>query len=424
MRGKIYFFIILMSSMVSFSAYGSEIGESMNKESLKDYAVNGGFERVYPVDGAGMGYFKKAGFDTGGLLTEAWNLIETQVSLDLRESDSAFEGRRALQINSGVAIIWLGYFQVIKPSPITIKVAVRGPKSVRVLLYEYFRGAQKNTNDFWMIPDDPGRKSWQVYEKTFTPEVSARALSFLFYVGAPCAIDAFQILAPPGALAPLPILNKRMERDDKTLLLVNFDEQIPENSLLLGDTEKVEGPFGKAMRFKKDSILKIPAAGHVRKEEGTIEFWARLDFPENVSKLPFPLISVGVHSGYHINLEDCYDRINFFANQDWKPTGNVLATTRHWGRGSWRHVAVTWSGDTWQVFIDGIMVNYGDHASPSYDQAINESLWKERPNGFSGDISIGSEDIVLAEIRFSTVPRYGWIPADLKSKDIKSMYEK
>lgn len=75
---------------------------------------------------------------------------------------------------------------------------------------------------------------------------------------------------------------------------------------------------------------------------------------------------------------------------------------------SWRHVAVTWSGDVWQFYLDGILAGHGDCAKPGGAPSRDDSKLNLRPSGFNGDITLGSQDIVLDEIRISSRPRYGW----------------
>ena len=79
--------------------------------------------------------------------------------------------------------------------------------------------------------------------------------------------------------------------------------------------------------------------------------------------------------------------------------------------GAWRHVAVTWSGDTWQLFLDGILVSHADRIPPDVEPHVNAAFWKALPGGMNGDITIGSEDLALDEVRISSRARYGWPPA-------------
>lgn len=371
-----------------------------------DFAVNGGFERTYPVNAEGRTRFGGIGLDTGGRLPEAWTVETKPGALRWEDGSGAFEGQRALHAVSGVVEIVSAAFQVLRPAPVTLRMAVGGTGQVSVVLHEYFVEGARTQQDFWRLPADGQRKGWQVHEKTFTPTGATRAFRLRLRVPAGCAVDALHVLAPAGVLAGGPRLEVRPERDADTLLLLDLDQDLPPGAMLVGTTERVAGRFGQALRFGPGSALKLPMADHVRREEGTLEFWMRFA-GESILPPRSRVISFGSNFGYHVGTNP-YDGISFSANEGWVGIGTLAASRNYWGLDAWRHVAVTWSSGTWQLFLDGMLVNQADRISPETVPHVNASFWKAQPSYFAGDITIGSEGLVLDEIRVSSRARYGW----------------
>lgn len=383
---------------------------------MVDYAVNGGFERVTSVSTRCREQFAERSVTVGEMLPQSWQLLPgftKDADVALVEGKDAHSGNRALRVKRGGAAPRIGSFGLLKPSPLRLSFWISGEGGASVAVGEHYRVGSKTRHSVLSAPKKPGRTDWEQVQGTVTLNPSTRTFSLTFHLVGDVIVDDIQLFAPAGTLTPSPVLDHPAKSDENTLFLLDFDDGLPADVKVAGNPETVPGRFRKAMHFPAESALHVSLKGRIGRQQGTVECWVKPDFEGNDRK-DHSFLSFGRMTGFLLRRTK-YNHVLFFGRSHWQTTGAVMSPfwqyAANWGPGQWHHVAATWSDQTWQLFVDGILVSIAPKIPEERKVKVNTSYWKSLPPGFDTDLVIGSEGLALDDIRVSDVVRYGFPPS-------------
>jgi len=199
---------------------------------------------------------------------------------------------------------------------------------------------------------------------------------------------------------------KAMTKDKDTLLLLDFKKWFNEDLFFVkqkaGLSKEGEGVYGgKCLQLGAEGYVACSADDNFDCRQGTIEVWFKLLTPP-ADGLSHPVVTVPGMDGMWLGI-DQYAHAGFSMSNGWRDVCGLqhLGDAAAWQPGVWRHLAASWDKDMLQVFVDGKLV-----------------VWEHNPKlpRFMGpELSIGSPNMELADLRISKVARYRQpVPPDQK----------
>lgn len=254
----------------------------------------------------------------------------------------------------------------------------------------------------------PDAKGYVLYEHRFrAPE---GAVSISANLGAAEALVDDISMDVEGTKLAAPDLTSPAAADADTIALAGGDAPLAHGGVFTG--ELIEGVFGKAYRLGAEDLLQMPGKLTHLLKGGTIELWARPQWPGRDDK-NHRLVALS-NDGFGYNLSRSqYNHIAFSASDGWtNSTGTVQAQhwqyANRWDAGDWHHIAVCWTPTWYTLFVDGFPVDTASTATPP---APNRSWCSGRlPTKVPTLAGIGSPDTDIDEVRISRSARY-WIAA-------------
>lgn len=200
-------------------------------------------------------------------------------------------------------------------------------------------------------------------------------------------------------LASVCSVHAAIDRDERTLLLLHFDNDLKgidgEVPLQSAAVSFETGIVGQGVLIDREDTLSYATSGNFSPSSGTIEFWIKPRWNGNDNLVHYFL---GIGDQLQL-VKDGANNIRFILRLDDSEAYRAY-NTGAWTAGEWHHIAVTWAiPGQMKIFIDGIeRVSH-----PASDQDLISSL----PPG----LSIGSRnntsqaDAIIDELRISDVAR-------------------
>ncbi len=190
--------------------------------------------------------------------------------------------------------------------------------------------------------------------------------------------------------------------DAHTLLLLHFDGSYTGTQGEPGTangTSFINGRYGQAVSINGSDTLTYSSTNNLNRTQGAIEFWLRPDWNGN-DFLTHNFFEVGNQWFNRMRItKDGANNLRFIVWNSTTETG-VATSVAHWLAGEWHHVAVTWSGSTIALYVDGLKKDQLDSAYLPDTLAntlyIGSTLW--------GDLQANG---TIEEFRISDTPRIG-----------------
>jgi Tfp pilus assembly protein PilF len=334
----------------------------------------------------------------------------------LKQSADAHSGKHSLAVSSaqgGGGYIQMGKFEVVPGAKYSYGAWAKGSGQLTV---ELFGEAPEGWQQLGVVTGKPNA-AWSNIGANIEIPRHIRLVWLRISMAAPCEMvldDAHISAAMDKPYDADAVLNKKCDRDENTLLLLDFDKDDPD--LKLEGKMKVAdgGRFGRGLRLDGAKLpgqvatkpFKLPAMP----AEGTLEFWFSPDEmpmmadwrranlylqvrgPSNELFTVMAGSDTTVSMSYRID-GDTYGKTNYIQTD-----GAVTAMRMR--KGEWHHVAVSWDKSAWRMYFDGVL------------SGMTTKLplkWWDAPVA----ITIGSEYQHLTwngwmdEVRVSKVKRYG-----------------
>ena len=149
--------------------------------------------------------------------------------------------------------------------------------------------------------------------------------------------------------------------NDSTLLLCHYNNFISGYNGEIGYPSTglgfVIGKWGNAIEINDTEWLKYETSGNFDKEEGTLEFWIKLNTKVTDMTDDLRLFEIKIDSNNYFNLkvDHTFDKITFVINSGGNKENAKEDSANTWEIGEWHHIAITWEKDkTIHLYLDGV----------------------------------------------------------------------
>jgi len=357
---------------------------------------NGSFELVEPPTPTAELAKSGQAAPPDAWLPRTWNLWGQWGAAAKLPDDpaQAHTGARAVQFAAKQGQCWLRYATLPVPDrqPWTVRFWARGQGKLSV-------GACDATTDQWKhLPaqtvDVPAQ--WAELSATWTPPEGCTkwVLDFTNQGATECFIDDVTLTHPAFPALALPP-TKPLTRDERTLLLLDFEEPLNEDAFYVGGQvayadEGMPG-FGKVLKLGPEAYVACSADENLSAPRGTVEVWVKLMAPGN-NNFQQPFVSVPGPQGFWLG-KNQYAHVGLGFSSGW---GHVSGVTAMGYAGSWqpcwRHAAACWDEAGMQLFVDGKLIGW--QSQPKLLRTVGPEL------------RIGAPGMLLDNLRISDVVRY------------------
>jgi hypothetical protein len=189
---------------------------------------------------------------------------------------------------------------------------------------------------------------------------------------------------------------KELTQDKDTLLYLPFEKWFDEDVYFVkqkaGLSAAGKGLFGRSLVLGAQGYIACSANENLDCRQGTIEVWFKLLTPA-ADGLAHPIVMIPGMEGMWLGL-DQYTHVGFSFSSGWRGlcSAHALGYANQWQPGVWRHIAVSWDKDLIEIFVDGKLVAWEHHPN--------------LPRSTGPELSIGSPNMELDDLRISNVVRY------------------
>jgi len=144
--------------------------------------------------------------------------------------------------------------------------------------------------------------------------------------------------------------------DEHTVLLAHFNTTIDadyakgtkEHMGIAVLTQNQGGKFGEGLMVAKDGRIGFKAdQGKISLSEGTVEFWIKPNWDGVSSRKIFSITAVN-----ESNQKD-FEEVVLCAIGGQIYFGKIRSPTGNWKKDEWHHIAVSWKGKEWHLYVDG-----------------------------------------------------------------------
>jgi DNA-binding beta-propeller fold protein YncE len=193
---------------------------------------------------------------------------------------------------------------------------------------------------------------------------------------------------------------RELENDDATSLLLHFNGNLTgadsESPVTAAGLTFTDGVIGQGVVVDATDVLSYTTAGNLERFAGTIEFWVS-PFWNGDDNLHHTFFDCDDDWNWDSRIDVAKDGANYLAG--WAP--DAFYDIEYWTPGQWHHVAVTWEGTSFILYVDGEKVASDDSTVPRTPLATILYV------GSNWDLSAQAEAI-LDELRVSDRARSAW----------------
>ncbi|MBI3920685.1 MAG: hypothetical protein HY318_04640 [Armatimonadetes bacterium] len=331
-------------------------------------------------------------------LPRTWN-VYPQDGADYRSPDDpaqAHSGRRCVYCNAarGYGIVRYGPMPIPKSDPWKFSFWARGKGQLVVGFYQVLPDRWNRMQKEWPFTLE---EQWKQFDLEVQPPNDYRQwiLDLTTRGTTQVWIDDASVTYPGLTALALPP-DKPVMKDEHTLLYLAFEEPLNEDAYFIKGqvhpSKDNQGRFGKSLIFGPEGYIACSANESLDPQEGTIEVWAKFNFPGN-DGMYHNLVSVPGPEGMTL-CKDQYSHVHFGFSSGWATLSNATAMgyAHYWQPGVWRHVAACWDKDLMQVFVDGKLI-----------------AWKDKPKlsrALGPELGIGSAGMEIDDLRISNIVRF------------------
>ena len=379
--------------------------------------ANGGFEicghagakRVQALGRQGM-TFESA----DPLLPIRWNCTPNG-AVDMRLSSDAHSGKHALQVAcpQGGLQMDMSMIEVVPGATYTFGGWAKGKGNGRVTI---FGRAYEGLKELGAVDLAVGAQWTKAAQKVTIPG-NIRAIVFRF-----AASNSQQVIVDDLVFSANfaqsfdvdAVMTRKFQKDEHTLLLVDFDGQGAYGLQSAKLTDDKGGRFGKGVRIERADVstVGIPLTVKEMPPEGTLEFWfAPDDDPPEIYIYLDVLAGSQEVMSFHADTSGLF-RL-FWAASEGGDDSHMFDVkcppeiSRAWFRpAQWHHVAAQWDRQAVRFYLDGALVDYST-ARPLPFMKTPTAI--RLGSGVSCRAWSGAFD----EVRLSDIQRYGpLVPID------------
>lgn len=195
-----------------------------------------------------------------------------------------------------------------------------------------------------------------------------------------------------------------LQLDMPTTLLLPFEENLnePGGGAPSYSTEitYVEGVHGLGAEMSSNAQFNWPKEGILEGREGTVEFWFKPNWDSfTTSEHDMVLIGEFPDAIFIHHIESAIEIIHTAGDQPGQDWAIAAASTQHWKKGEWIHLAFTWGGNEIAYYENGVLAR---------KEVMNYTLPDNSGDNirFGRDLG-GSFDGVVDELRISNRARTG-----------------